>query len=282
MACFSVQAQPIPQHPAFTFEQDFTYAAPTGIDNAGDAELDSWTSSTQIGYRSPVGSSSNLAASVSYAISSFSWEETTAPWDELENISAGLRLTTRFEGNWSTLAFASASFSRATGETFSDGSFGDGFRVTTGLIANYRFSQKFSLGAGLLYLQRLEEDDLFVPIISFNWQPTARLRIFSFDGLYVEYLLTDDRSQSLKFGLSYLGGSYHVARFQGSDDLAIEQNGWRIELAYTTQLGSNLTLTPYIGAVLAQDYEFNAAGTTLAKLELDNQIIGGIRINANF
>jgi len=284
----SLAAQPIPDNTLVEANQDFQYAFAAELDNTNGAEMDYFQSDTQLRVSQPIDAYQVVHFGLGYRYRSYGWEDIAmSPFDELETLDLDLRYRRVFNRQWEASFLGSVSFGKASGGRLTEGGFGDGTRFMGGLFTTWHRNPTLSLTAGVLYMQRLEEDDLFVPIVGLSWRPNDRFHLYTFDGLYLEYDLDEQGKQTLKGSISYEGGSYHAESFAHSNgtvfnDLALEKEAWKLEVGYTYQFSANISLTPYLGMLFAQEYEYNQGDISLAKIEPDTQLIGGLNLEARF
>lgn len=135
---------------------------------------------------------------------------TGAAWDDVLQTDLMLRFATKVNDSWSWFAGAGVQAAGEEGADFADSL---AYGVTGG--ASYRFSETFTLGAGLIVRTRLEDGVLVVPLVTFDWKIAPRWR-----------LATNAGPNEVGLGLSWeacekltltLAGAYALREFRLDD-----------------------------------------------------------------
>lgn len=91
------------------------------------------------------------------------------PIDDASDTSINLTYTTKVRDRWGLTTTAGVRFSAESGADFEDALSGSGL-----VIATYDFSDRLTVGGGVLARTRLEEDLLVIPIATINWKINDR------------------------------------------------------------------------------------------------------------
>lgn len=164
-----------------------------------------------------------------------------------------------------------------------DADFGDSFdwRFTTGF--QYKQSETFSWGVGVLVASRLEDDVLVVPVPQITWNINDRWTLASQRaGLRLSYKSSD----TLTYGLS---GEYRSDSFRLDDTHAAAPEGMgthrRIPVALFAQYKAHeqIVIDASVGAALGGELEFlDTNGNDISKQDIDPGIFASINISYRF
>lgn len=200
------------------------------------------------------------------------------PWNNIDNIRAGIFSRWALDSAWTFFAAASA---RAYGERVEDLT-----SALTGALfggASYRFSERLSLGPGLGVVGQLEDNPRYFPILVIDWDITRDLNLSTGGGLAATggpgLMLTYSLSRHWNIGL---GGRYDKKRFLLSEQ-GIAPNGVGEDrsiplissVSYILYPGTELSLLVGVnlnGRLTAED----ANGTMLYESEYDQAVFSGI------
>lgn len=120
----------------------------------------------------PILKRSELAFNVSNELSWYGFDDDTvvggiagAPWDDIRITTIGARVSTRLDEHWGLYASANATSSGEEGAQFSD-------TLTYAAAGGftYAFSDRLTLGLGVVSRTRLEDDPLILPLPTIDWR----------------------------------------------------------------------------------------------------------------
>ncbi len=140
------------------------------------------------------------------------------PWDAVQSIVVTPGASFKLDDHWRINARFLLQFA---GEN--DADVGDSATYGGMLAASYTFSEKFTLGLGVLATSRIEDDVLVVPQLIIDWRPCKEFRLSNFAGpeafpggagLEAIWVLSDE------FEIA-LGGRYTYRRFRLSDEAPV-------------------------------------------------------------
>lgn len=170
-ACFAyapLGAQPVGKKT--TLEIESSYSGKTDLEArgaaVGEVAVSRITAALDVPL-APLSASTSLSAEFGYSAFLLDCSGAVALPERLEGIEAGLSTRHRFDDRWSLLASVSAGFAGT------EGAFGsDGFNLGIFALANYRFSETFSAGAGFVY-NSLSESLPVIPVVGVRWEFVA-------------------------------------------------------------------------------------------------------------
>lgn len=262
------------------FRGGSVYNFDTGLDGGGDFSLHRYYVEGGMAYL--FRRDRMVSFSAGYGQDDYHFDGRAAePWNNIENIRAGIFSRWGFDNKWTSFMAGSVSAYGEAGVGISD--------ALTGAIfggASYRFNDALSLGPGLGAVGQLEDDPLYFPIIVVDWNITQKLNFSTGGGMAATagpgLALTYKASKHWNVGL---GGRYERKRFRLSND-GIVSNGVGEDrsiplfgsVSYVlypgTQisglLGMNLN-----GRLKAEDEN----GNTLYSREYSTSVFSGITIN---
>ena len=140
------------------------------------------------------------------------------PWDAVQSIVVTPGASFKLDEHWRVNARFLLQFA---GEN--DADVGDSATYGGILAASYTFSDKFTLGLGVLATSRIEDDVLVVPQLIIDWRPCKEFRLSNFAGpeafpggagLEAIWVLSEE------FEIA-LGGRYTYRRFRLSDEAPV-------------------------------------------------------------
>lgn len=154
---------------SLTFSGDHAFSADFS-DATGDVSVSRGTGEFQMQF--PVFERSQLGLGLSYSRWNFDFTDAFAfdaddgdPWSGVNEMDLTATFSTQLTDTWSGVVGATVKSAYADGADYSDS-------VTYGglLGATYAFSEKLSIGAGVLVRSSLEDDALVLPLITIDWK----------------------------------------------------------------------------------------------------------------
>lgn len=206
-------------------------------------------------------------------------------FDDFETVSGGgdpiddaylysLTPTISFRPNdrWT---FIGGGIFRWAGEEGAD--MGDAFTVGGLAAANYKFSDRLTLGFGFIVGTRLEDDTIFIPALSIDWKISDRWSLSNEErpGLALRFEATDKLQLAVE-------AWYTTRDYRLSDDNAIPDGAMedtRVPLAFSARWKpmDRLTVIGRVGAFVYQEFEFqNDDGDEVADADVDPGLFVGL------
>lgn len=197
--------------------------------------------------------------------------------DDFETLSTSVRYGRHIEGNWGMTGLLGLSFAQGD-----EGDWGEGMTFFGAALADYSFSRDLTVSFGLAYMSRLGEDDLIIPLAAVRWQINDRWSLQTFDGVYVQYAVTPDKSQLLDLFASWQSETYSVGSIAGKE-LYLEDEGFVLGVRYHVNVGENFVVSPYAGYLFSREFEVrNEDDNRLAKLDADSTWVLGLSLSGKF
>lgn len=253
------------------------YTFDTGLDGGGDFSLHRYFVEGGMAYL--FSRDRMVSFSAGYGQDDYHFSDLPVdPWNNIENIRAGIFSLWAFDNNWTSFMAGSV---RAYGEKGSEIS-----EALTGAIfggASYRFNDALSLGPGLGVVGQLEDDPLYFPIIVVDWDITEKLNFSTGGGMGATVgpglILTYKVSRHWNVGL---GGRYEKKRFRLSDGVGEDQSVPVFgTVSYVFYPGTQIS--GLLGINLNGRFEIeDENGNTLSSREYGTSVFSGITISARF
>lgn len=159
---------------ALTFSSDHTFSGDFS-DSEGDVSVTRGTGNFQMQF--PLMERSQLGVAMSYSRWNFDFSDAAAfdtedgdPWSGINEFDLTTTFSTQLTDKWSGVIGATVKSAYADGADFSDS-------LTAGGLAGatYKFSDKLSVGAGVVVRTQLEDDVMLLPLITVDWKITDTL-----------------------------------------------------------------------------------------------------------
>ncbi len=164
-----------------------------------------------------------------------------------------------------------------------DANFGEGFDWLFTAGVEYKQSETFTWGVGVLVKSRLEDDVLVIPVPQITWKINDRWTLASERaGLRLGYKSSD----TLTYGLK---GEYRTDSFRLDNTHAAAPEGMgthrRIPVAIFAEYKANerILIDASVGAALGGELEFlDTNGNDITKQDLDPGIFGSLNVSFRF
>jgi hypothetical protein len=262
-----------------TFEADLK-------DSAGSVTLD--RAGAGLSYRQPIGDRSRLSASFNTEYSWYDFKNATGfapgftkPWDDTVQLSASATFSTQATRQWGWYVGAGIDESAETGADFSRG-------ITGGIYGgvSYGFSEKLSVGLGLLLRTRLEGSGEVLPLPYVNWQISEHWSLGTRstvvgNGVTLSYQPIEPLTFSLD--AAYETRDYRL------DDSAAAPRGVARDQRLPIALGVQWNITKMIavgarvGVDAYQEYTLvNSSSVNVAKVKTDPSVFLGASVVFSF
>ncbi|HEY2585579.1 MAG TPA: hypothetical protein VGI81_07440 [Tepidisphaeraceae bacterium] len=167
-------------HSPFGVRAGGAFAPRSDLSGGGGVARDSWTAAARV--RVPLANNLFATAGASYtgAFYQFSGEPRIGgsdhPWSQVDKVTVSTGLLARIDARWSAFGGFRVNASAETGADW-----GESFTYGGVAGATYRFSDRLSLGLGIVAHSRLEEGALVFPFPVFTYVPPVdhdRWRLF--------------------------------------------------------------------------------------------------------
>ena len=193
------------------------------------------------------------------------------PWDDFHRANLGVQLEWERD-RWRHFARLGATWA---GE--SDAGFGEAITWQGFGGASWQWRDDLSLTFGLLGLSRLEDDPLVVPILGFDWRPTARLRVFTpGPGVAATYEVARGVDLTLRTGWESRDYRLDGGR-PGARGAVVRDDRVPVALELSARRGP-ASLTLRAGATVHQEFEVDdRTGDRIATVETDPAAFLGLR-----
>ena len=183
------------------YSLEFNRSGSTRVDFDGDENRDLSTQSTQLGLNwvLPIDTESTLVTSFGFEITEFNFGgEGSALWQDVETLNTAIIYERELSGKWSVISigFAEAAYEKGA-------SAGDAVTWGMALGGKYAKTDRFSWMLGVGFFSRLEDGDMVLPVLGFEWKVNDRLLISSLLGLGVTYDLSGDGTVYLETGFDF-------------------------------------------------------------------------------
>ena len=143
------------------------------------------------------------------------------PWDNVNSMLIGARLTWVISQQWSVFGGPFLAFSAESGADIGDALTGGGV-----LGVGFRASDNFSLGVGIGITSEIEDDATVFPVISLNWKPTETLTVSSIGSVGVAGRGGLEIAWQFAEGWTFGGGvQYRSSRFRLDDNVPAARDG---------------------------------------------------------
>ncbi|MCF7849873.1 MAG: autotransporter outer membrane beta-barrel domain-containing protein [Kiritimatiellales bacterium] len=208
----------------------------------------------------------------------------TEPWNNIENIRAGVFSRWAFNNAWTAFAVGSV---RTYAEK--DADLSDALTGAMFVGASFRFSDRLSLGPGLGVVGQLEDDPRYFPILVIDWDITDRLKLSTGGGMAGTagpgLSLNYEASSHWNFGIA---GRYEKKRFRLADR-GVAPNGVGEDqsipivgsVGYVFYPGTQIT--GLLGVNLNGKLKVeNGNGHSLYRDEYGNSLFSGIKVSVRF
>ncbi len=154
---------------------------------------------------------------------------------------------------------------------------GDAFTVGGLAAANYKFSDRLTLGFGFIVGTRLEDDTIFIPALSIDWRINDRWSLSNEErpGLALRFEAT--KSLQLAVEAWYTTRDYRLSDDNSIPDGAMEDT--RVPLAFSARWKpmDRLTVIGRVGAFVYQEFEFqNDDGDEVTDADVDPGLFVGL------
>lgn len=209
------------------------------------------------------------------------------PWGNVQSVQLGGRVDYAIDRQWRLSAGLFVAFS---GENQADA--GESFTIGGTIGASYSFSEKFSLGGGVLLSTRLEDSVLAIPLLFIDWEFAEGFRLTNVAGpeayptgagIELEWTLNE------MFALA-LGGRYEFRQFRLDDSGPANRAGGvgevqslPIWLRAEWRPTESWRVDALVGVNAFQEYElWNSAGVRQSSVDADPSLFVGAFVSYRF
>ncbi len=275
-----------PQGARFFASGSTSYQVKSDADGGGDFSVSRY--SLMIGGSAPVTDRVAAGVGLTYDFEDYDFSNLRAfavskPWDEIDRVTVGGRLSYRFSDHWSMHVGPVVQYAGERGADFGDSLLYGGI-----ISASYRASRDFLIGFGAGAFYRLEETRVF-PSLIFSWKITDRLRLGNSyrlglagpAGLELTYSL----NKSWELGL---GGGYRSFRFRLDKDGPVpggigENTSWPVYGRLGGKIWPPLHMDIFVGAAFSGKLKLeDRRGHELSSTGYDTTPIVGLSLSASF
>ena len=250
----------------------------SSIDKGGDFSITRFRAG--VGVTVQLNDSLQLGTTFRYEYDHFNFDNTFAPWENINTFSLASVLQSQLNDAWTIYGGGFVKMSAESGSDLTDGTTGGGLAGFS-----YKVNDDLSLGLGLAVASQLEEDARVLPLITARWKfaDSWRLDAGLTDvttigyGVELKYLL----DQEFDFGF---GVQFHKSRFKIDAG-----NGYGQEEAATIYANATWHASPHVdlggflglatGGKLRVD---NSSGTKIAQSDYDPAAILGLKATLRF
>ncbi len=288
---FTTRAQMVghletPQGARFSASAATSYQSKSDVNGGGDLSVSRY--SLMIGGSAPVTDKIVAGVGFTYDFEDYDFSNlrgfaVSKPWDEIDRVGVGGRLSYRLGEHWSVHAGPVIQYAGERGADFGDSLLYGGI-----VSASYRASRNFLIGFGAGAFYRLEETRVF-PSLVFSWKITDRLRLGNSyrlglagpAGLELTYSL--DKNWELG-----VGGGYRSFRFRLDKNGPIpsgigENTSWPAYVRLGGKLWPPLNIDIFAGAAFSGKLKLeNRSGHELSSASYDTTPMVGLNLSASF
>ncbi|MCC6678390.1 MAG: hypothetical protein IT436_14730 [Phycisphaerales bacterium] len=234
----------------------------------------------------PIGDRSRLSFTLATEYSSYSFDDAQGfaqgfeePWGDVFEHSLSAIFTTQPSDRWSYILGGGIRASYEQGASFDDSLTGQGIAGF-----NYKFSDTFNAGLGVVVRSQIEDDVSVFPLILFDWRISEKWRFngkAGGPGVVLSYQATDSLSFSLE-------GDYQTRTFRLSDDGPAPDgvgSDERLQLALGAdwKVAEQVRLRGRIGANLYERYNLlDRNGVQITDREADPTPFVGLELRFDF
>ena len=248
------------------------------IDKGGDFSL----TRVKLGVGVPVklNDQVQLGTAFRYEYDHYNFDNTTAPWENINTLALSSVLSWQIDDTWSAYAGGIVKMSAESGAALNRGTTGGGLAGF-----NYKFDETLSLGAGLAVMGQLEEDTKVLPVITARWKfaDNWRLDVGMTDVATAGYgaELKWFFSKEVDFGF---GAQFHKSRFRIDAADGVGQEEAATLYADTTwHASSHVDLGAFCGLAVGGKLRVdNSTGTKLIQSDYDPAAILGLKAAVRF
>lgn len=239
-----------------------------------------------LGVGIPVGDRSRLGFTLQSEYSSYNFEDAQnfaqgfdKPWDDALEHSLLVTLSSQANERWSWTVGGGVRSSYEIGADVDDSFTYAGFGAAT-----YKFSDRFSLGAGVQVRSQLEDDTYVLPLVLIDWRISERWRLggkAGGPGLGLFYQATDDLT-------IYFDGDYQRRAYRLDDDGPAPDGVGRddrlqVSVGVDWKISSQVRLDARVGAALYQEYDLiDEHGVQVTDREADPTPFVGLELRFSF
>ena len=273
----STQVASAQMSPMFSVGGEYLQSLDTDFKGDSDNAVSIQTASVDLQYVQPVGRSSSLIFGLSTGRTEYDFDQ-EMPWEKVNDLGATVIYTHELGGKWSLLGMGLVRSSYST-----EADIEDGFTWGALLGAKYQKSETFSYTMGLAYITRLEDSDLLVPIVGFEWQINDRLYLDGMMGLSLKYDITGEGNSVFEFGLDYSMEDFRLQKdVVDATQAAVQPNGFGCVLSYTQRFSDNLSLILKVRGLAEQEFKTMLDGHKVSSFKTDPTLLYGVGINLTF
>ena len=276
-ALASTQIASAQTSPVFSIGSEYLRSLDTDFKGDSDNAVSIQTASVDLQYMQPIGRSSSLIIGLSTGRTKYDFDQ-EMPWEKVNNAGVTMVYTHGLGGKWSLLGMGLVRSAYST-----EADIEDGFTWGALIGAKYQKSETLSYTMGLAYVTRLEDSNLVVPIVGFEWQINEKWYLDGMMGLSLKYDLTGEGDSILEFGLDY---SYEDFRLEkdvvDATQAAVRPDGFGCVLSYTQRFNDNLSLVLKVRGVAEQEYKTVLDGHKVSSFKTDPTLFYGVGLNLTF
>ncbi len=287
-ASASAAAEPPPNPTSFTVEALGFYQFESDINAGGSMALDE--AALRLGVSHALSGDVRLGLDLGYDVFDYDFSPggnglgATEPWSDIRVAKVGISGSARVGDRWTLFAAPSMRWATEQGASMNDGAYGGVFAAAT-----YRFSDRLSIGPGVGYFSRIEDDASVFPVLAVNWRLTDTLRLSTGQGLAASrgpgLVLEWQPPNPWSFSL---GARYENQRFR-LDDRGVAPGGvgqdssFPIFFAATRNLGRTATLSLIAGAKTGGNLRLeDAQGNKLSEDDYETAPFAGGTLKLRF
>lgn len=236
----------------------------------------------------PIGERSSLVVSAGSQYSHYDFNDATGfgaggkPWDNTIESQITAIFKTQADGHWAWFAGVGVDSSEEVGADFGDSlTFGG----TAG--ASYEFSDRLTLGVGVLAFSRLEDSALVLPFpivewkIAEKWSLSSSVRHGRTGGLALNFAATDQWTFSLEG--SYIGREFRLDDTSSSPDGVGRDQHITAKLRATWTPGAQVEVDAFVGMDVWQQYTLdNTNGSRVAEFDAKSAPVIGLGATFKF
>ena len=263
--------------PVFSIGGEYLQSLDTDFNGDSDNAVNIQTASVDLQYVEPIGRESSLIVGLSTGRTKYDFDQ-EMPWEKVNDAGVSVIYTHGLGGKWSLLGVGLARSSYST-----EADIEDGFTWGAMLGAKYQKSETFSYTMGLAYVTRLEDSDLLLPIVGFEWQINEKLYLDGMMGLSLKYDITGEGNSILEFGMDYSFEDFRLEKDAvDATQAAVQPEGFGCVLSYTQKFCDNLSLVFKVRGVAEQEYKTMLDGHKVSSFKTDPTLFYGVGLNMAF
>lgn len=250
----------------FQINPGFTYSAEADFDDSAMGDVSVWRFDIPARYTLTL-EQGEFGLGGFYEYSEYDFGNITDDQD-FNTLAFDAVWKSMFNDKWGYFLYGAMGWSAST-----DASLSDGFTGGGALGGRYVVSKDLNFGLGLGVASQLEDDPMFMPIISVNWRINDRWNLRVLNGATISYDISGEQRFVLDAGVKYQRRQYALDH---SDTAAIDK-AINCELGATYRFSPTVALRGFVGVAAARNIEIRNDDHKLGDEDVDAGAYFGVR-----